>query len=193
LPVGELLEINKKTGKPERTATFSEGRKVVSKIEYFPGQKQKKSEALYLSPVATQQSADEFWNARLAKFTTEGKSLRHGVAKAWFPNGKVESEGAYQFGKKSGSFTFWHENGQVLATGEYRDDKAEGQWVWWHQNGQRSAYGRYENGLLNGEWRWWNESGKLTKQHIYDGTESAANEQPEEAVDISSRAADEVR
>jgi antitoxin component YwqK of YwqJK toxin-antitoxin module len=193
LPVGELLEINKKTGKIERTATYSEGRKVVSKTEYYPGEKQKKSEALYLSSVATQQSADEFWNARLAKFTTEGKNLRHGAAKAWFPNGKLESEGAYQFGKKSGLFTFWHENGQVMATGEYRDDKAEGQWVWWHQNGQRSAFGRYENGQLIGEWRWWNEGGKLTKQHIYDGTESASTEQPEEAIDISSRAADTVK
>jgi antitoxin component YwqK of YwqJK toxin-antitoxin module len=190
LPVGDLLEISKKTGKVERTATYSEGRKVVSKTEYYSGEKQKKSEALYLSPVATQESADEFWNARLAKFVTEGKSMRHGLAKAWFPNGKLESEGAYQFGKKSGTFTFWHENGQVLATGEYRDDKAEGQWVWWHQNGQRSAYGRYENGQLIGEWRWWNEGGKLTKQHVYDGTESAATEQPEEAqpIDISSRA-----
>jgi antitoxin component YwqK of YwqJK toxin-antitoxin module len=193
LPVGDLLEINKKTGKLERTATYSEGRKIVNKIEYYPGEKQKKAEAQYLSPVASQQSADEFWKAQLAKFTTEGKNLRHGVAKAWFPNGKLESEGTYQFGKKSGAFTFWHENGQVLATGEYRDDKAEGQWVWWHQNGQRSAFGRYENGQLIGEWRWWNEGGKLTKQHIYDGTESAANEQPQEdAIDISSRAADTV-
>jgi antitoxin component YwqK of YwqJK toxin-antitoxin module len=191
LPVGDLLQVNKKTGKVERTATYSEGRKVVSKTEYYPGEKQKKSEALYLSPVATQQSADDFWSARLAKFATEGKNLRHGLAKAWFPNGKLESEGTYQFGKKSGTFTFWHENGQVLATGEYRDDLAEGQWVWWHQNGQRSAFGRYENGQLIGEWRWWNEGGKLTKQHVYDGTESAATEQPEEAIDISSRATGE--
>ena len=56
---------------------------------------------MYLGPATTQQSADEFWNARLAKFATEGKKLRHGVAKAWFPNGKLESEGTYQFGKKS--------------------------------------------------------------------------------------------
>jgi hypothetical protein len=55
----------------------------------------------------------------------------------------------------------------------------------------RSAFGRYENGQLTGEWRWWNEGGKLTKQHIYDGTESAATEPQEaEPIDISSRAAE---
>jgi antitoxin component YwqK of YwqJK toxin-antitoxin module len=192
LPVGELLEINKKTAKVERTATYTEGRRVISKTDYYSGKKQKKSEVIYLGPETTQQAADEFWKARLAKFASEGKNLRHGVAKAWYPNGKLESEGTYQYGKKSGTFTFWHENGQVAATGDYRDDQAEGQWVWWHENGQRSAFGRYQDGLLIGEWRWWNDGGKLTKQHIYDGTESASRE-PDEALDISSRTLQLVR
>jgi antitoxin component YwqK of YwqJK toxin-antitoxin module len=194
VPVGELLEINK-TGKVERTATYTEGRRVINKIDYYSdSQKQKKSEILYLGPATKQVTKDKFWNAQLAKFDGDGKNLRHGVAKTWFSNGQIESEGTYQYGKKSGTFTFWYENGQVAATGEYRDDKPEGQWVWWHQNGQRSAYGRYENGSLIGEWRWWNEGGKLTKQHIYDGTESASTEQPaEETVDISSRVPDLAR
>lgn len=187
LPVGELLEFNKKTGKVERTATYADGREVISKTTYHPGNKQqKKTEIIYLGPETSQQAADEFWSARFAKFGADGKNLRHGMAKAWYPNGKLESEGTYQFGKKSGTFTFWHENGQVAATGDYRDDRPEGQWVWWHQNGQRSAFGRYQDGHLNGEWRWWNDAGKLTKQQIYDGAESASAE-PEEAIDISSR------
>jgi antitoxin component YwqK of YwqJK toxin-antitoxin module len=189
VPVGEMLEINKKTAKVERTATYTEGRKVVNKIDYYSGSKKvKKSEVLYLGPETKQVEEDKFWNAKMATFAGEGKTLRHGEAKAWFSNGKLESEGTYQFGKKSGTFTFWHENGQVAATGEYRDDQPEGQWVWWHQNGQRSAYGRYENGQLVGEWRWWNEAGKLTKQHTYDGTEAISNDQPaDETIDISSR------
>jgi antitoxin component YwqK of YwqJK toxin-antitoxin module len=130
-------------------------------------------------------SPDEFWNVRFAKYTGEGKQLRHGVAKTWYPNGKLEFEGAYQYGKKSGTFTFWHENGQVAATGDYRDDLAEGQWVWWHENGQKSAFGRYQDGHLIGEWRWWNESGKLTKQQTYDGSENVSSRN-EEAIDISS-------
>ena len=192
LPVGDLLEIDRKTSKVERTATFVEGRKVVNKMDFYYGTKQKKSETLYLGPATTQQAADEFWNVRFAKYASEGKDLRHGLAKAWYPNGKLEFEGTYQYGKKSGTFTFWHENGQVAATGDYRDDQPEGQWVWWHDNGQKSAYGRYEDGLLIGEWRWWNEAGKLTKQHIYDGTESASTE-TDDTIDVSSRNATTTR
>ncbi|MCI0333874.1 MAG: hypothetical protein L0228_11705 [Planctomycetes bacterium] len=192
MPVGELLEFDKKTAKLERTATYADGRKIVSKTGYYDGKKDKKSEVMYLGAETTQQAADEFWNARLAKFAAEGKTLRHGLAKTWFRNGRMESEGTYQYGQKSGTFTFWHENGQVAATGEYREDRPEGQWVWWHENGQRSAYGRYQDGELTGDWRWWNEAGKLTKQHTYDGSESAFHE-PEEAIDISSRTPDLAR
>jgi hypothetical protein len=50
--------------------------------------------------------------------------------------------------------------------------------------------------VLIGEWRWWNEAGKLTKQQMYDGTESAAAEPTpteEEEYEISSRTMDIVR
>jgi antitoxin component YwqK of YwqJK toxin-antitoxin module len=190
MQVGDLLELDRKNHKLAQSATFVDGRKVISKIDYYRGNKQqKKSEIVYLSPATTLETPDEFWNVRFAKYATEGKNLRHGVAKAWYPNGKLEQEGTYQYGKKSGTFTFWHENGQVAATGEYRDDMAEGQWVWWHENGQKSAFGRYQDGLLIGEWRWWNESGKLTKQHTYDGTE-AVSSRNEEAFDVTSRPID---
>jgi antitoxin component YwqK of YwqJK toxin-antitoxin module len=142
---------------------------------------------MYLGAATSEKSPDDFWNVRLATYASDGKDLRHGVAKAWFPNGRIEQEGIYQFGKKSGVFTYWHENGQVAATGEYRDDEPEGTWVWWHENGQKSAYGKYEHGVLLGEWRWWNEAGKLTKQRIYDGTESAAT-QSESVFDVSQAA-----
>jgi antitoxin component YwqK of YwqJK toxin-antitoxin module len=141
---------------------------------------------MYLGAATSEQSADDFWSVRLAKFSTEGKDLRHGVAKVWYPNGRIEQEGMYQFGEKSGLFTYWHENGQVAATGEFRDDQPDGTWVWWHENGQKLAYGRYEHGTLMGEWRWWNEAGKLTKQHTYDGTESAAT-QTESTYDVSAQ------
>jgi antitoxin component YwqK of YwqJK toxin-antitoxin module len=186
VPTGDLLEHNKKTGELERVATFVEGRKIITRTNHYPGKKEKKSETMYLGAETVQKSADDFWHIRLAKYATEGKDLRHGVAKAWFPNGRIEQEGVYQFGKKSGVFTYWHENGQVAATGEYRDDQPEGNWVWWHENGQKSAFGKYEGGVLIGEWRWWNEAGKLTKQHTYDGTESAATES-ESTYDVSAQ------
>ena len=175
-PTGDYLEFDTQSRELKRRATYTEGRKVTNKSRDYPGTKQKKIETMYLAAETKVASADQFWNAKLAKYTTEGEALRHGLTKAWYPNGKIEMEGTYQQGKKTGTFTFWHENGQIASTGEYTDDKPTGSWVWWHENGQKSAFGRYEEGALMGEWRWWNEAGKLTKQQIYDGTESVTNQ-----------------
>jgi antitoxin component YwqK of YwqJK toxin-antitoxin module len=188
VPVGDVMEINEKSGELVRADSYIDGRKVTTKVSYHSGgsQRQKKTESTYLAATTVQQSPDEFWNFRLAKYNTTGKDLKHGPSKAWFANGKQQFEGSYQNGKKSGSFTYWHENGQIAATGEYKEDRAEGIWVWWHKNGQKSAVGRYQNGTLIGEWKWWNEEGRLTKQHEYDGSESISS-QEKDSFDIGER------
>ena len=164
VPVGDVLELNAKTGELARIDSYVDGSKVTTKTSYHPNSpQQKKSESMYLAATTVQQSPDEYWNFRLAQYTTEGKDLKHGPSKAWFANGKPQFDGFYQFGQRTGTFSYWHENGQVAATGEYKDDRAEGIWVWLHPNGQKSAIGRYEDGALIGEWRWWSEDGQLTK------------------------------
>jgi antitoxin component YwqK of YwqJK toxin-antitoxin module len=187
IPVGDVLEVNNKTGELARADSYVDGRRVITKTTYHSGsQRQKKSETMYLAATTVQQSADEFWNFRLAKYTSEGKDLKHGPSKAWFANGKPQFDGFYSMGERTGTFTYWHENGQVAATGEYKNDRAEGIWVWWHKNGQKSAVGKYQDGTLIGEWRWWNEDGRLTKQHEYDGSESISS-QDEDTFDIGAR------
>src|SRR4051812_30429343 len=70
IPVGDLLEINQKTGELARTATYDAGRKIVTKTEYYYGnQKKKQSEIVYLAAKTIEQSSDDFWTTRLAKFT----------------------------------------------------------------------------------------------------------------------------
>jgi antitoxin component YwqK of YwqJK toxin-antitoxin module len=185
IPVGDMLETNKKTGELARTSTYEDGRKVVTKTNYWPGSaKKKQSEIMYLAAKTVETTPDDFWTLRTAKYGTDGSDMRHGSSKAWFANGKPEMEGSYEHGKKAGTFTFWHENGQIAATGEYKDDVAQGTWVWWHANGQKSAVGKYTDGSLIGDWRWWDEAGKLTKQQTYTGTESASSEPtPAETMD----------
>jgi antitoxin component YwqK of YwqJK toxin-antitoxin module len=184
-PVGDLLEVNK-SGEIARTGTYEEGRKVVTKTNYFPGSKKKQSEIMYLAAKTIETSADDFWTVKLAKYGSEGSDLKNGSSRTWYANGKPEMDGFYEMGKKSGTFTYWHENGQVASTGEYKGDIAEGMWVWWHENGQKSAVGKYTNGKYIGEWRWWDEAGKLTKQQTYNGTESAST-QPTEAEPTASQ------
>lgn len=177
VPVGDVLEPNpKKNGEVGKAATYDNGRKIVTKTEYYPrGSKQLKSEVMYLAAKTVKQSADDYWATTLAKFAPEGEDLRHGSIKLWYANGQAQQEGFYDHGKKTGVFTYWHENGQISTTGEYRDDQPVGDWVWYHDNGQKSAIGRYEQGKLMGEWRFWDAEGKLTKRQTYNGTESASN------------------
>ena len=48
-PVGDLLEVNAKTGELTKAATFNDGRKVVTKTEHHPRGRQVKSEIMYLA------------------------------------------------------------------------------------------------------------------------------------------------
>jgi antitoxin component YwqK of YwqJK toxin-antitoxin module len=184
-PVGDLMEVNPKTGELTKTATYENGRKVTTKTEQFGHSKQLRSEINYLAAKSVEKAPDDFWTTTLAKFASEGKDLRHGSAKTWYSNGQLEQQGAYQNDKKTGNFTFWHENGQISTTGAYHDDQPEGNWVWYYENGQKSALGSYKQGKLVGDWRWWDEQGKLTKQQVYNGIESASAQSEEERTDVS--------
>jgi len=187
VPVGDLLEVNQKTGELAKAGSFDNGRKIVTKTEHYPrNPKQLKSEIMYLAAPSVMQSADEFWGTTLASYKSEGEDLRNGTAKTWHPNGQLQQDGSYHNGKKTGTFTYWYENGQISTTGEYRDDKPEGNWVWYHENGQKSAVGRYQQGALVGDWRWWDDHGKLTKHQSYKGTDSLGTSKGEQ-VEVANR------
>ena len=189
VPVGDVLEVNSKNGEFERTATYVDGRKVVTKTTNFKGTRNKKTEALYLAATTVKKSPDDFWSLRFAEYASQGKDLRHGSWKAWYANGKPQEEGFYQNDRKSGTFSYWHENGQIAVTGEYKDDVPQGMWVWYHENGLKSAIGKYQEGAYIGEWRWWNDEGRLTKRKTYDGTE-AITSQPQDVLDLGQVPAD---
>lgn len=190
VPVGDVMEVNSKTNEFERSATYVDGRKIVTKTTHYPNGRQKKTEEMFLAATTVQKSADDFWNLKLAEYTTQGNDLRHGESKSWYANGKPRKEGNYQFDKKLGTFTYWYENGQTETSGEYKNDLPEGTWVWFHENGQKKSIGNYQEGALIGDWRWWNTDGKLTKQTTYDGTESVTAQEPD-SLDVGQRTDEE--
>lgn len=175
VPVGDVLEIDSKSGELKQVATYLDGRRIVTKTNHYRGGRLKKSEEMFLAATTVQKSADSFWNTKLAEYASEGEDLRHGTAKTWFENGQVQIEGFYRSGLRDGNFTYWYSNGQVAATGEYKDDLPNDVWVWWHSNGQKAAVGTYEAGALVDQWRWWDEQGQLARQKVYDGTEVTAS------------------
>lgn len=180
VPVGDVLEVNSQNNEFERTASYVDGRKIITKTVNHKGTKNKRSEAQYLAATTVKKTPDDFWTLRFAEYTTQGKDLRHGAAKEWYASGKPRQDGFYQNDLKSGKFSFWHENGQIAVAGEYKDDQPQGMWIWFHENGLKSAIGKYENGSLVGEWRWWNEDGRLAKLKTQDGTATIASQPPEQ-------------
>lgn len=174
IPVGEVLQANTSTGELQRSATYLDGRRITTNIDYFTRAKRQKSlEEMYLAPKTVQKTPDDFWNSTFATYDHEGEPLRHGLSKTWFKNGQLESEGQYEYNKRVGHFRFWHPNGQISSEGDFKNDEYTGHWVWWHENGQKAITGRYDEGRTIGEWRWWNDKGQLSDRLNYDGSEYA--------------------
>lgn len=172
LPVGDVVQVEVKTGKPKKVATYVDGRQVFTKATHYKSGRQKKTEAVYLAPITVETEPDDFWSCRFAQYDAKGKALRHGPSEAWYTNGQSRVKGQYDRDKQVGQFTFWHPNGQKAAEGEFKSGQVHGPWVWWHANGQKATVGGFRDGKLVGKWRWWAENGRLTNQLVHDGTKT---------------------
>ena len=56
------------------------------------------------------------------------KPPQNGAWKGRFTDGKLESEGTYQDGKKQGLLKFYYRNGRLKATGRLDEGKLTGPW-----------------------------------------------------------------
>ncbi len=173
IPVGDVLELDSQSGQLKKVATYLDGRKLITKTAHHERNKEKKSEEQFLAATTVEQSPDDFWTLKLAEYAAEGDDIRHGPSKSWYENGKIQVDGSYHYGKRTGMFTYYYDNGQIASTGEYDNDVPEDVWVWWHTNGQKATVGEYTQGALIGEWRWWKEDGKLADRKTYDGSQQA--------------------
>jgi len=51
------------------------------------------------------------------------KSFRHGPARGWHPNGKLQFEGQYEDDRREGQWTFYDNEGRVATRSDYENDK----------------------------------------------------------------------
>lgn len=58
--------------------------------------------------------------------TADGNKVFEGPYKRYYPNGKLEMEGAYRDGKRSGTFMEYFPNGQLQRKITYRDGLRHG-------------------------------------------------------------------
>jgi peroxiredoxin len=81
--------------------------------------------------------------------------LRDGTWKAWHANGKLASEGAYQFDRQNGGWRYWHDNGAVFAEGTFDYGVKHGWWITRTSAGMAEKSGLFIKGLKVGPWTTW--------------------------------------
>ena len=105
----------------------------------------------------------------IRQYCVYGEKTKHGPSKAWWPNGKVQSESFYEKSKKNGTFRRWHPNGQMSSEGTYSLGLKQGVWKEWSPKGQLTIATTYQDGYMNGPRYFYNTAGKLTAEFDYAG------------------------
>src|SRR6185503_10469136 len=76
--------------------------------------------------------------------------------------GKVQSEGEYDRGDRTGRWIFNTPDGTRSKEGEFKDGQKSGPWtLYFRQSGKKFAEGPMENGVRNGVWRRYFENGQV--------------------------------
>jgi antitoxin component YwqK of YwqJK toxin-antitoxin module len=80
------------------------------------------------------------------KADKEGGRIFHGPYIAFWPNGKIQAQGAYENGWRSGTFTFFDQAGVKTGTTEFKHGDYDGVRVEFHPNGMKKLEEMYVAG-----------------------------------------------
>ena len=117
-------------------------------------------------------------------FTSNGNcrdGLPHGNYELRDAKGNVRAVGAFNRGKRTGSFIFWSSEGTRIAHLPFDEDALSGTLALWYsgkstREPQRKLEAAYSHGNLNGDKRSWYPDGRLRAEYRYEnGTLSQAS------------------
>jgi antitoxin component YwqK of YwqJK toxin-antitoxin module len=98
----------------------------------------------------------------------------HGAYELRGPGGQARVVGAFNKGKRTGSFLFWSSRGARIAQLPYDEGVLSGTLALWWSNNERAADPKtkleavYAQGLLSGTKRSWYPDGRLRAEFRYD-------------------------
>lgn len=81
----------------------------------------------------------------------QGKWVRHGDFRAFYPDGTVASQGHYQDGREHGPWKDFHDNGKVAAEGTYKDGREHGTWKYYGIEGELEQAVEFVDGVEQGK------------------------------------------
>ncbi|MFT7668757.1 MAG: hypothetical protein ACI8X5_001456 [Planctomycetota bacterium] len=103
----------------------------------------------------------------------DGRQLKHGEDRHWYPSGVRMSEGSFDHGDPSGRLRRWHENGQLKSDHTFSEDGSLSPMKFWYENGQLKALGNARHARREGFWEYWTSEGILRESGGYiDGSRS---------------------
>ena len=89
------------------------------------------------------------------------KGKQHGITKAFFSNGKLETERVYKDGLSCGRHVGYWKNGSIKFDFTYLDDKREGKQRQWYESGKPYFELTFADDKEFGMQKAWRENGKL--------------------------------
>ena len=109
-------------------------------------------------------------------YTVEGNcrdGLAHGNYELLDTKGNLRALGAFNRGKRTGSFIFWSSDGVRIAHLPFDDDALSGTMATWYsdkpgRDPQRKLEAAYSHGKLNGDKRSWYPDGRPRAEYRYD-------------------------
>ncbi len=109
----------------------------------------------------------------------------NGVWKGWFPNGKLNYQGSYTMGHRSGHWTYYFSNGKKRDEGDfkvisrsksleknspnassYQESVRHGKWASFDERGEKTAEGSYYEGEMDGRWLFYQPGEIMLAQEI---------------------------
>lgn len=103
----------------------------------------------------------------------------HGAWQVTDANGRPRVLGAFNRGKRTGSFIYWNAAGVRIAHLPYEEDARNGTLALWYQtptkglDAQQRLEAVYSSGQLNGLVRIWNPDGRVRGEYVYAGGQLA--------------------
>jgi hypothetical protein len=106
--------------------------------------------------------------------------VAHGAWQLTDTKGRLRVLGAFNRGKRTGSFIYWNASGVRIAHMPYEEDARNGTLALWYQtptkglDAQQRLEAVYTAGQLNGFVRIWNPDGWVRGEYLYAGGQLAA-------------------
>jgi antitoxin component YwqK of YwqJK toxin-antitoxin module/tetratricopeptide (TPR) repeat protein len=114
------------------------------------------------------------WMEESIDYDTSGKELSRSIFKAGtgmlrltYPNGQVETEGAYVGTEKSGTHREWYFDGKPLSVTHYTRGMQDSVFTSWNRDGSISSRGTYAFGEKTGLWKYYFHTGALSETEEY--------------------------